>query len=90
LRDDFAIKQVDGLDCVYLSMTEHLQLNCFIGNYIKTRNLHAVDNIERILRATLQSYPGKPPVMVNEVNAWIDKTLGYRAAHPDFPHLEDA
>jgi hypothetical protein len=27
--------------------------------------------------------------MVNELNAWIDKTLGFRASHPDFPELED-
>jgi hypothetical protein len=90
LRDDFANNQVDGLECVYLSMTEHLQLNCFIGNYIKTRNLHSVADIENALRATLKNYPGKAPVMVNEVNAWIDKTLGYRTAHPDFPQMEDA
>jgi hypothetical protein len=37
----------------------------------------------------LQRYPGKPPVMVNELNAWIDRTLGYRATHPDFCELED-
>ncbi|RON47637.1 hypothetical protein [Pseudomonas frederiksbergensis] len=89
MRDDFAINQVGGLACVYLSMTEHLQLDCFIRNYIKTRNLHSVEDIDRILRATLQHYPGQPPVMVNEVNAWIDKTLGYRTAHPDFAQLED-
>jgi hypothetical protein len=89
LRDDFAIHQVDGLECVYLSMTEHLQLDCFIGHYIKTRNLRSVADIGHILRTTLQHYPGKPPVMVNELNAWIDKTLGYRAAHPDFSELED-
>jgi len=27
--------------------------------------------------------------MVNELNAWIDKTLGYRASHPDFTQLDD-
>jgi hypothetical protein len=27
-------------------------------------------------------------VMVNELNAWIDKTLGYRAAHPDFSFVD--
>ena len=90
MRDDFAINQVGELACVYLSMTEHLQLDCFIGNYIKTRNLHAVTDIRDLLRTTLQRYPGKPPVMVNELNAWIDKTLGHRAVHPDFPQLEDA
>ncbi|WP_213939480.1 hypothetical protein [Pseudomonas sp. dw_612] len=90
MRDDFAINQVGELACVYLSMTEHLQLDCFIGNYIKTRNLRAVADISSTLRTTLQSYPGKPPVMINELNAWIDNTLGYRAAHPDFPQLEDA
>ncbi|MGF6127075.1 hypothetical protein [Pseudomonas frederiksbergensis] len=90
MRDDFAINQVGELACVYLSMTEHLQLDCFIGNYIKTRNLRCVDDIGDLLRTTLQSYPGKSPVMVNELNAWLDKTLGYRAAHPDFPQLEDA
>ena len=89
MRDDFAIHQVGGLECVYLSMTEHVQLDGFIGHYIKTRNLRSVADINSTLRSTLQSYPGKPPVMVNELNAWIDKTLGYRAAHPDFPQLED-
>jgi len=89
VRDDFATHQVGGLECVYLSMTERLQLDCFIRHYIKTRNLRSVADINSTLRSTLQSYPGKPPVMVNELNAWIDKTLGYRAAHPDFPQLED-
>ncbi|MEJ5059972.1 MULTISPECIES: hypothetical protein [unclassified Pseudomonas] len=84
MRDDFAIKQVVSLACVYLSSTEHFPLDSYIGQYIKTRNLRSVPNIDNILSSTLESYPGKPPVMVNELNAWIDKTLGYRAAHPDF------
>jgi hypothetical protein len=88
VRDDFAIHQVDGLECVYLSMTEHLQLDCFIAHYINTRNLRSVADISDLLRATLTRYPGKAPVMVNELNAWIDRTLGYRAAHPDFSQLE--
>nr|WP_207204067.1 hypothetical protein [Pseudomonas sp. TH31] len=70
-------------------MTERLQLDCFISHYIKTRNLRSIADINSTLRSTLQHYPGKPPVMVNELNAWIDKTLGYRAAHPDFPQRED-
>ena len=88
MRDDFIINQVDGLACVYLSKTEHCPLDCFIGQYIKTRNLHSIATIDNLLRTTLERYPGKPPVMVNELNAWIDKTLGYRASHPDFL-LED-
>jgi hypothetical protein len=89
LRDDFAIKQVSDLECIYLSMTERFELDCFIGHYIKTRNLRAVLDIERVLRTTLEGYPGHAPVMVNELNAWIDRTLGYRATHPDFTQLDD-
>lgn len=84
MRDDFALNQVVGLACVYLSPTEHYQLDCFIGQYIKTRKLTAIPGIDQTLRSTLKDYPGRPPVMVNELNAWIDRTLGYRAAHPDF------
>jgi hypothetical protein len=89
LRDDDPINQVGGLECVYLSTTEHFRLDCFISQYIQTRNLRSIANINNLLRATLEGYQGKPPVMVNELNAWIDKTLGYRAAHPDFAQLED-
>ena len=89
MSDDFAIKQVSGLKCVHLSNTERLELDCFIGHYIKTRNLYSVPDIERTLRSTLEGYPGHPPVMVNELNAWIDRTLGYRATYPDFTQLED-
>ncbi|MFJ2536695.1 hypothetical protein [Pseudomonas sp. NPDC087614] len=89
MRDDFAIKQANDLECIHLSMTERFQLDCFIGHYIKTRNLRAVPDIERILRTTLEGYPGQAPVMVNELNAWIDKTLGYRASHPDFTQMDD-
>ncbi|MHC8314805.1 hypothetical protein [Pseudomonas sp. LB3P31] len=89
MRDDFYIKQVTSLECVHLSTTERYQLDCFIGQYIKSRNLAAVPNIDPTLRAALQRYPGQPPVMVNELNAWVDKTLGYRAAHPDFTLIED-
>lgn len=89
MREDLVINQVGGLECVYLSLTEHYQLDCFIGQYIKTRNLRSIPNINDILRSTLAAYSGKPPVMVNELNAWIDKTLGYRASHPDFPSLDD-
>lgn len=89
MSDDFAIKQVNGLEWIHLSKTERLELDCFIGHYIKTRNLHSVADIERTLRSNLESYPGHPPVMVNELNAWIDKTLGYRATHPDFTQHED-
>jgi hypothetical protein len=89
LRDDFSIKQANGLESIHLSMTERFQLDCFIGHYIKTRNLRSVADIDQILRTTLEGYPGHAPVMVNELNAWIDKTLGYRASHPDFPTLDD-
>jgi hypothetical protein len=89
LRDDFSIKQANGLECIYLSMTERFQLDCFIGHYIKTRNLSSVADIDRTLRAALDEYPGHAPVMVNELNAWIDRTLGHRASHPDFPTLDD-
>ncbi len=89
MRDDFTINQVVGLECVYLSTTEHYRLDCFIEQYIKTRNLRSVPGIDGTLLLTLKHYPGKPPVMVNEVNAWIDKTLGYRALHPDVLQLDD-
>ncbi|MHC8401596.1 hypothetical protein ACYZTX_19555 [Pseudomonas sp. MDT1-17] len=89
MRDDFTINQVGDLVCVYLSKTEHCPLDSFIGQYIKTRNLGSIPTISNLLRSTLDSYPGKSPVMVNELNAWIDKTLGYRASHPDFLQLED-
>lgn len=90
MRDDFAIDQVVSLECVYLSTTEHFRLNCFIEQYIRTRNLRSVSGIDGVLRSTLGHYPGKPPVMVNELNAWIDRTLGYRASHPDVLQLDDA
>jgi hypothetical protein len=54
---------------------------------MQTRNLRSVPDIHQILSSTLERYPGKPPVMVNELNAWIDRTLGYRAAHPEFPEV---
>lgn len=57
MSDDFAIKQVSGLKCVHLSKTERLELDCFIGHYIKTRNLHSVPDIERTLRSTLEVIP---------------------------------
>jgi hypothetical protein len=89
LREDFTMNQVVSLACVYLSPTEHYQLDCFIGQYIKSRKLKTVHNINNLLNTTLKSYPGNHPVMVNELNAWLDKILGYRAAHPEFL-LDDA
>jgi hypothetical protein len=88
LRDDYSINPVGGLKCVYVSTTERYELNCFIGQYITTRNLRSNPNISGILRSTLEDYRGGHPIMVNELNAWIDKTLGYRAVHPDFEPME--
>lgn len=90
MRDDFKNNQVVSLACVYLTKTEHYQLDSFIGQYIQTRNLHSIPNINKVLSSTLENYPGKAPVMVNELNAWIDKTLGFRATHPDFVPSEEA
>ncbi|AWY39766.1 hypothetical protein DKY63_07570 [Pseudomonas putida] len=89
MRDDFTKNQVVELACVYLTKTEHYQLDSFIGQYIRTRNLHSLPDIDNLLSSTLKNYPGKPPVMVNELNAWIDKTLGYRALHPEILSVED-
>jgi len=89
LRDDLANTQLFVVECVYLSLTERFQIDCFIGQYISTRNLHSVPDISNILRSALKAYCGTPPIMVNELNAWIDKTLGYRAFHPDFAPLDD-
>jgi hypothetical protein len=89
LRDGFLNNQVVSLACVYLTKTEHYQLDSYIGQYIKTRNLTTIPNIGDVLGSTLEGYPGKPPVMVNELNAWIDRTLGYRASHPDVLQIDD-
>jgi hypothetical protein len=89
LRDDLANTQLFGVECVYLSLTERFQIDCFIGQYISTRNLHSVPDISDTLRSTLKAYCGTPPIMLNELNAWIDKTLGYRAFHPDFAPMDD-
>ncbi|SDO77495.1 hypothetical protein SAMN04489798_3820 [Pseudomonas arsenicoxydans] len=89
MRDDLANNQLFGVECVYLSLTERFQIDCFIGQYINTRNLHSVPDISDVLRSTLGAYCGTPPIMVNELNAWIDKTLGYRAFHPDFAAMDD-
>ncbi|VVP66825.1 hypothetical protein PS918_00458 [Pseudomonas fluorescens] len=89
MRNDFTNNQVVTLACVYLTKNEHYPLDCYIGQYINTRNLRSVPDIDTLLSSTLEGYPGRPPVMVNELNAWIDKTLGYRAAHPDFLSLLD-
>ena len=87
LRDDFTNDQVASLACIYLTKTEHYQLDHFIGQYIQTRNLLSIPNIKQVLGSILERYPGKFPVMVNELNAWIDRKLGYRATHPDFSQL---
>ncbi len=84
MRDDFTNNQVVRLACVYLTKTEHYQLDAFIGQYIETRNLSSIPAIHEVLSSALENYPGKYPVMLNELNAWIDRTLGYRATHPDF------
>ena len=89
VHDDFSSNPVVSLPYVHLSKTERLQLDCFIGQYIKTRNLRSVSGIESRVRLALKDYPGTPPVRVNELNAWIDKTLGFRAAHPDELPLDD-
>jgi hypothetical protein len=52
-----------------------------------SRNLLSIPNIQQVLGSILERYPGKFPVMVNELNAWIDRKLGYRATHPEFPDL---
>ena len=87
LRVDFTNNQVASLACIYLTKTEHYQLDHFIGQYIQTRSLLSIPNIKQVLGSILERYPGKSPVMVNELNAWIDRKLGYRATHPDFSQL---
>ncbi|WP_077048332.1 hypothetical protein [Pseudomonas sp. KK4] len=89
MRDDFVMNPVVSLSRVYLSPTEHYQLDSYIGQYIRTRNLQSLPDIDNVLSSTLKDYPGRPPVMVNELNAWIDKTLGYRASHPEVLSLDD-
>ncbi|MEZ1314649.1 hypothetical protein QIW53_01385 [Pseudomonas fluorescens] len=89
MRDDFSMNQVVGLECVYRTSTERYRLDCFIEQYVTTRNLRSVPEIDTTLRSTLGRYPGRHPVMVNELNAWIDRALGYRAVHPEELHPED-
>ena len=47
---------VGGLECVFLSTTERYELDCFIGQYIKTRNLQSYPTIG-VLRAALETIP---------------------------------
>lgn len=70
------------LDRIYISVNEHYSVACFIGHYIRSRDLRSDGDVHTRILEALELYPVTPPVMLNELGAWLDRHLGFRAKHP--------
>lgn len=71
-------------DQIIISNTEHYSIECFVDQYVETRGVHSDAVFRNEVIAALRDFSCADPVMLFELNAWLDNRLGLKALHPDY------
>lgn len=78
-----------SLDKIIVSNSEHCSIECFIDQYVKTRGVQSDAELRNDVIETLRRFSCTAPVMLFELNAWLDSCLGLKALHPDYLQIID-
>ncbi|MBF4207498.1 hypothetical protein EI533_07135 [Pseudomonas donghuensis] len=79
-KNDDNKKYRGKLDRIYVSTTEHWEVEYFIDQYLKTRKRQMTDQNRSLVAHKLEDLPGKAPHKRDDVNAWLDKQWGLQPA----------
>lgn len=71
-------------DNIIISSSEHYSINSFIDQYTETRSTQPDAALRNEVIRALRDFSCTAPVMLYEMNAWLDIRLGLKALHPDY------
>lgn len=79
-----------SLNVIYVSKFEHCSIESFIDQYLASRALQPDTKRRNQVIEALLRFSDAAPVMLYQINAWLDKRLGLKASHPDHAALIEA
>lgn len=74
---------------IIISSSEHCSVECFIDQYVESRGVPSDTEFRNEAIEALREFSCTAPVMLFEMNAWLDKCLGLKAFHPDYLDIID-
>lgn len=60
------------IDRIYVSMTEHYEVDYFIDHYLSSRSFNLHDGNRKIIGDWMDLYPGRVPIRRDELTTWLD------------------
>ncbi|SEM52533.1 hypothetical protein SAMN04487857_102445 [Pseudomonas sp. ok272] len=74
---------------IIVSSCEQFSIECFIDQYVSTRGVPSDAELRNAVIEALRAFSCTAPVMLFEMNAWLDNCLGLKALHPDYLDIID-
>lgn len=71
-----------NLKTIHLSSSENCSLECFLDQYIDSRDIPPASQARWSLLKAIDEFPSAERVSLYELNAWLDSRLQLRALHP--------
>lgn len=71
-------------DHIIISSSERCSIDRFIDQYVETRTLQPDAELRNEVVEALRAFSCTAPVMLYEMNAWLDSRLGLKVLHPDY------
>jgi hypothetical protein len=72
-------KYIGKLDRIYVSMTEHYEVEYFIDKYLKDHGFSVSNKSRDVIAGALEQYPGKAPFKRDDLIAFLDKRITKKA-----------
>ena len=76
-------------DHIIISSSERCSIDSFIDQYVKTRAVQPDAELRNEVIEALRAFSCTAPVMLYEMNAWLDSRLGLKVLHPDYLDIID-
>lgn len=74
---------------IIISNAEQCPIDSFIDQYVETRAMQPDAKLRNEVMEALCDFSCTAPVMLYEMNAWLDCRLSLKALHPDYLEIID-
>jgi hypothetical protein len=65
-------KYIGKIDRIRVSMSEHYEVDYYVGQYLKTRGHADTDANRKALHDLMNKYPHSGTIMRDDLNTWLD------------------
>ncbi len=63
------------IDRIYVSMTEHYEVDYYVGQYLKRKNYADTDANRAVIHKQMDLYPGRAPILRTDMDHWLDSRV---------------